>query len=302
MVFIAIFSTGCSESIAVSTLVTYDIYRQYINPDAMGVDILFVSRVMIVVFGVLLSICSIILYKLGLNLGWVYLFMGIVIGSAVIPLWNLVSWKGASGTGAVVAAWLGLALAIISWLTTAKVQSGVINTTTLGTNEAMLCGNLVSILSSGLIHWLWSTFIDPQDFDLSTIDAKLSLVERDKRGLSSAEKDPQLIEKCEDWIKRRSFGMTFVLIFVWPLLALPAGIFSKGYFAFWVFVCIVWAFTAAVAVIVYPITESSEYLCLLWTKFCSEMNLTRHPRVSPPSEQPPSPPPPQETTVSTNLA
>lgn len=34
---------------------------------------------------------------MGLNLGWVYLFMGVVIGSAVIPLWNMMTWDKASG-------------------------------------------------------------------------------------------------------------------------------------------------------------------------------------------------------------
>ena len=34
---------------------------------------------------------------MGLNLGWVYLFMGVVIGSAVIPLWNMMTWDNASG-------------------------------------------------------------------------------------------------------------------------------------------------------------------------------------------------------------
>merc|ERR1712048_103649 len=51
MLFMAIVSTGSAESIAVSSLVSYDIYRQYINPQATGTQILFVSRIVIVLFG-----------------------------------------------------------------------------------------------------------------------------------------------------------------------------------------------------------------------------------------------------------
>jgi hypothetical protein len=40
MLFMAIVSTGSSESIAVSSLVAYDIYREYFNPEASGADIL----------------------------------------------------------------------------------------------------------------------------------------------------------------------------------------------------------------------------------------------------------------------
>lgn len=55
MLFMAIVSTGSAESIAVSSLVAYDIYREYINPEATGKQILFVSRVTIVVFGIFMG-------------------------------------------------------------------------------------------------------------------------------------------------------------------------------------------------------------------------------------------------------
>jgi len=105
MLFMAIVSTGSAESIAVSSLVAYDVYREYFNPEATGKQILMVSRIVIVCFGIFMGLFSIALNYMGLNLGWVYLFMGVVIGSAVIPLWNMMTWDKASGTGAVVAAW-----------------------------------------------------------------------------------------------------------------------------------------------------------------------------------------------------
>ena len=36
--------------------------------------------------------------------------MGIVIGSAVIPLWNLMTWDKANASGAIIAAWGGLSI------------------------------------------------------------------------------------------------------------------------------------------------------------------------------------------------
>ena len=141
MLFMAIVSTGSAESIAVSSLVAYDIYRHYMNPEATGEQILMVSRIVIVVFGLFMGVFSIVLYEIGLNLGWVYLFMGVIIGSAIAPLWNMMTWKRASGTGAVIAAWVGLILAVIGWLVAANVQSGEITVNSLGTNEVMLSGN-----------------------------------------------------------------------------------------------------------------------------------------------------------------
>merc|ERR1712151_966857 len=123
MLFMAIVSTGSAESIAVSSLVAYDIYREYFNPEATGQRILNVSRIVIVVFGLFMGALAVLLDVIGLNLGWVYLFMGICIGSAVAPLWLMMKWDKASGKGAVIAAWSGLVLAVIAWMVTAAGMS-----------------------------------------------------------------------------------------------------------------------------------------------------------------------------------
>ena len=59
MLFMAIVSTGSAESIAVSSLVAYDIYREYFNPEATGKQILWVSRVVIVAFGIFMGLFSV---------------------------------------------------------------------------------------------------------------------------------------------------------------------------------------------------------------------------------------------------
>jgi len=65
MLFMAIVSTGSAESIAVSSLVSYDIYREYMNPEATGQQILFVSRLVIVVYGLFMGVFAIILQTIG---------------------------------------------------------------------------------------------------------------------------------------------------------------------------------------------------------------------------------------------
>jgi Na+/proline symporter len=258
MLFMAIVSTGSAESIAVSSLVSYDIYRQYFNPEATGKQILFVSRVVIVFFGLIMGAMAIALQEIGLNLGWVYLFMGIVIGSSVIPLWNMMTWDKASGTGAVIAAWTGFFLALTGWLSGAYIQSGEITIATLGSNEVMLSGNLIAILSSGLIHYVYSKFIDPQNYDFSLLDEQISLVEEDKRGLTADEQDATMLRRAERWIIRRGYILSLVLVVIWPLLSIPARVFTRSYFSFWVLVAIAWGFGAAIIITFLPLIESSE--------------------------------------------
>ena len=201
--------------------------------------------------------------------------MGIVIGSAVVPLWNMMTWKKASGTGAVIAAWSGLFLAVVFWLITAKAHSGSVTIDTLGSNTAMLTGNLFAILSSAAIHYCYSVFVDPQDYDFEELDKHITLVEEDNRGLTADEQDPVLLAKAERWITRRGYALTLILVVIWPLLSVPAGVFTKSYFAFWVLVAIAWGFGSALIITLLPLTESASDInkvlsglynaCLLYT-------------------------------------
>lgn len=59
MLFMAIVSTGSAESIAVSSLIAYDIYREYFNPEATGKQILLISRIVIVCFGIFMGLFAV---------------------------------------------------------------------------------------------------------------------------------------------------------------------------------------------------------------------------------------------------
>ena len=48
------------------------------------------------------------------------------------------------------------------------------------------------------------------------------------------------------------------MVLIWPLMSLPAGVFTKDYFTFWVFISIAWSFVATFVIIVLPIQESME--------------------------------------------
>jgi Na+/proline symporter len=172
-------------------------------------------------------------------------------------------FQRASGTGAIIAAWAGLFFAMIAWLVAAKALDGEVNVDTLGSNEAMLSGNIVAIVSSAFIHYVYSKFIDPQDYDFAELDQHITLVEQDTRGLTDDEKDPVLLRRTERWIKNRGYWLTLILIVIWPLLSVPAGEFSRSYFAFWVLVAIAWGFGAATIITVLPLSESADDIAMV---------------------------------------
>lgn len=109
-------SAGSAELIAVSTLITYDIYRDYFNPKANGKQILFVSRICVLCFGIFMGVLAIILNEAGVSLGWMYLAMGCIIGSAVIPIANVILWSKANAIGAMAGCIIGMVAGVLSSL------------------------------------------------------------------------------------------------------------------------------------------------------------------------------------------
>mmetsp|Transcript_8216 Transcript_8216/g.11087 ORF Transcript_8216/g.11087 Transcript_8216/m.11087 type:complete len:684 (+) Transcript_8216:550-2601(+) len=263
MLFMAIVSTGSAEQIAVSSLFAYDVYRKYLNPKATGEDILRVSRQAILAFGVFMGILSIVLNEIGLSLGWVYLMMGIFIGSAVIPIALVLTWDKANAEGAIAGALCGQVLGVIFWLVAAQIAFGEITIDSLGGNDPMLVGNLVAILSSGTIHIGWS-LISPQNFDFALINERISLIDDVLPDLDETENDIHNLENAKKWIAKWGLGFTIIMVVVWPVLSIPAGVFSKGYFAMWVIISIVWGLVGTLVIVLLPLWESQEaILCVI---------------------------------------
>jgi len=256
MLFMAITSTGSAEGIAVSSLVAYDIYKTYINPKATGAQILLVSKVVIVLFGGTMGVLAVALNHMGLNLGWVYQFMGNAIGSAVVPLWNLLMWPKANATGAIAAAWGGMILALITWVAVCAAEFGEVTVDNLGTLNPNLAGNIVALGSSGFIHVVFS-LMKPQNYDFKSM-AEIAMMEDDRRGLDGEDYSEKHLAQAKQWIQKWGWGFTVIMVLIWPALSLPAGVFSEGYFAMWVFISIAWSFVATFIIIVLPVQESSD--------------------------------------------
>lgn len=254
MLFMAVTSAGSSELIAVSSLCTYDIYRTYINPDASGRQILKVSRGVVLGFGCFMGILAVILNKAGVALGWMYLAMGVFIGSAVLPIAFMLLWRKASSFGAILGTVIGCLLGIITWLSVTKIEYGRINLDTTGRNAPMLAGNLVSILTGGAIHAICS-ILRPQNYDWETTK-QITVVEKEKSELPPEEFREEKLNRAKAWIIKWGIGFTFVIVILWPILTLPVGQFSKGYFTFWAVISIVWGTVGSAVIIALPLMES----------------------------------------------
>ena len=69
--FLAITSTANSEQLAVASLVCYDVYKRYINPEATGMQMIYVSRLMVCLWGIFSGVVACVLNEMNIGLGWV---------------------------------------------------------------------------------------------------------------------------------------------------------------------------------------------------------------------------------------
>ncbi|KAK2662017.1 hypothetical protein Ddye_000591 [Dipteronia dyeriana] len=254
MLFMAVTSAGSSELIAVSSLCTYDIYRTYINPGASGKKILKVSRAVVLCFGCFMGLLAVILNKAGVSLGWMYLAMGVLIGSAVLPIAFMLLWRKANAIGAIAGTIIGCVLGITTWLSVTGIEYGRVTLDTTGRNAPILAGNLVSILIGGAIHAVCS-LIWPQNNDWDTTK-QITVVEKENTELPAEEFQEEKLIKAKAWIVKWGVGFTTVIVILWPLLSLPAGVFSLGYFTFWAVIAIAWGTIGSAVIIALPLIES----------------------------------------------
>ncbi len=262
MLFMAVTSAGSAELIAVSSLITYDVYRTYKNPAATGKQLLKVSRTVIVIFGLGMGVLAGILLGMGLSLGFVYLAMGILIGSAVIPIALTITWSKTTRAGAVAGALIGVMLSLLTWTSVAASEAdGVVDIASLGGAFPMLYGNVVAILSSGLICVVIS-LAQNKKYDWGDMNKRMQIVESDmseevKAQIAQAEQDEVTLKKAYHFSLKGGGILTLICVVAWPMPLYFSGyVFDIGFYGFWVGIAVVWVSVAAFFIIGMPIWEA----------------------------------------------
>jgi Na+/proline symporter len=75
IVFFAVTSSLSAEMVAVSSVMTYDVYQTYIDPKATNKEIKRVQSTMIVSYGLFAGVLAIVLNNIGITIGYLYLLM-----------------------------------------------------------------------------------------------------------------------------------------------------------------------------------------------------------------------------------
>ncbi len=261
MLFMAVTSAGSAELIAVSSIITYDIYRTYKNPNATGKQLVKVSRASIVGFGIGMGGLAVVLLHMGLSLGFVYLAMGIIIGAAVIPIALTILWKRTNRVAATVGTVVGFMIAVTTWVSVAaslQEFGGVVNLASLGHNYSMLFANIAGIVSGGLIAIIGS-LATKSTFDWSDLKNKITLVEMGTVESELNTEDEATLKNAFKFSVRGGGIMTLILIIVWPMpLIVSNYVFDTISYGVWVGISIIWVSIASAIIIFLPIIEARK--------------------------------------------
>ena len=191
LLFLAVTSACSAELIAVSSLVTFDIYKTYVNPAATEKQILNVGHLAVAMYAIVCGLAGLIFFYIGVSMGWLYVcilffigvegklilvalsktFMGVILGSAVCPIALAVTWSKANKWGCVGGSIAGFVAGIIAWLvTTATLNDGVIDVVTSGGALSLPYQNVWNLLKNKFnrrlrdvsgkpcLHWCWSDY------------------------------------------------------------------------------------------------------------------------------------------------
>ncbi|KAJ7250714.1 urea transporter [Mycena rebaudengoi] len=288
LLFLAVTSATSAELIAVSSLLTYDVYKRYINPQATEAQILRISHLMVAFYALCIGLAGLIFFYIGVSMGWLYTFMGVILGSGVAPIALCITWSKANKIGCIAGALLGFVAGVVAWLvTTSTLNGGVINVTTSGGDYEMLAGNLASIGVGGIIATA-ASYIWPENYDFEStrainspdeskgaeddhdaskrgsLDKTSNNEKSNKQAVDSVhseeaedELDPVALNKAFRFAAWSSLALLVILIILIPLpLFFASTVYGERGLTAWVVIGIIWTFLSAFSVVLYPLWES----------------------------------------------
>ncbi|EXJ90104.1 hypothetical protein A1O3_03173 [Capronia epimyces CBS 606.96] len=275
LIFMAVTSASSAELIAVSSIWTYDIYQTYINPAASGKFLIRMSHVACVVYALVLASFSTGLFYAGVSMGYLYLMMGCIISSAVIPATLALMWKDQNWQAAAGAPVLGLICALIAWLVTAKKECGVLNVDCTGSNNPMLAGNVTALLSPLIFVPILTYTFGRQNYDWvsmrqirrgddteiirrASVDAEI-VPTTTSRSTEEESAEQAKLKKAAIISRSLTGFMTIAMLVLWPMPMYGSGyIFSKKFFTGWVVVGILWLFFSTFCVGLFPLWQGRK--------------------------------------------
>lgn len=147
LIFMAITSTVSSSMIAVSSIISLDFYRTYINPTASDKKTLQVSHIGVIFHGAFMAGFALMLNYAGATNNWSTYFRPIIACPGIFPMMLTILWSGQTKAAAIASPVLGLLSGLTTWFVLSWHWGGAINIQTTQQQLPGLYGAIVSFFS-----------------------------------------------------------------------------------------------------------------------------------------------------------
>jgi Na+/proline symporter len=164
LLFMALTSTVSSSMIAVSSIISFDLYKTYINPKATDKRLMKVSHLAVVFHTIFITGISLALNYGGADMTWIGYFRPILSCPGIIPLGLTLGWSKQTRLAAIASPILGFLTGLSVWLATAKSMYGTISIATTEASFPALYGAIASFFSPALYSVVISLY-KPESFD-----------------------------------------------------------------------------------------------------------------------------------------
>lgn len=154
-----------SETVATAALGTYDIYKAYINPSANSAQLVRVSHVIVIVFGVVVAAISVAFNHAGyvysgpakrqkepgadistttysFSVNYLITSIGIFVDSAIVPMACTIMWRKQSLAAVIISPLCSTVAAAIAWFCTAYTHHGAVTISTTSQPLPLVAGNM----------------------------------------------------------------------------------------------------------------------------------------------------------------
>jgi hypothetical protein len=219
-----------------------------------GKVLLRVSRLSTGLYAFFMGFVAMFLQVIGFGIGWVYMSMGVLIGSAVGPASLTLLMERANGFWVGAGAVGGFIIGVMSWFICAVVNSGEISYESIGSDWPWVVGNVCSIASGFLIAFGGSMIQPNKQFKWEMLNDQIPLVD-DVEPLRGNDESEEALNLW-NWVAiSTSTTLTFILIVMWPIPMYFAGVFSSMGFTLWSITSILWIIAAAFIILAVPVWE-----------------------------------------------
>ena len=289
ILYLAVTSTVSAQMVSVSSIVSFDIYKKYIHPNAQNKSMINVSHITCVVFGLGIAGFSIMLHYVGVNMTWFGYFIPMAICPGVIPLIFTVTWDRQTFWAAFISPIVGFAAGLAVWISTAYHFYGSVTIESTGGQLPALYGSLTALLLPGILSIIIS-FIKPEKFDWNKLKQVNLIVDGDSSSevdivgdtpitpkekqdgvdvnfesdeassLEQQQQQQKLPSQLTDreidfWIKISTGSVVFILLVtwvIWPMSVYRDWVFTGAYFKGYVTVALIWLYTTLIVIGLVP--------------------------------------------------